>query len=221
VTDHSLPDDALREAFRSRAEASAASVSDEDRERVWLAVTGELDAPARRAIVGRMATDPALAEAWRVALELWSAAHEGAAATSAPASDSRMWPVWRIAAAAVVVLALAGTFVVLRDRATGDVVRDRPSVTIESQLAAGALLPRDDFRLRWTPALEGSRYDARVTTEDLRLITTAAELTTAELVVAPALLAGLPPGTRVLWQVDAILPDGSRISSATFVATLR
>ena len=77
------------------------------------------------------------------------------------------------------------------------------------------------FRLRWTPAPAGSRYDVRVTTEDLRVIATANDLVAAEFALEPGQLAGLVPGSRVLWQVDAVLPGGARVSSPTFVVTVR
>ena len=39
-------------------------------------------------------------------------------------------------------------------------------------------------------------------------------------VPAPA-LAGLPPGSRLYWQVTAVLADGTRVTSPTFSVLLR
>ena len=61
-----------------------------------------------------------------------------------------------------------------------------------------ATLPRDAFRLRWTPGPQDSRYQVRVTTEDLRVLTTVSDLTVPELVLDRELLSGVAPGARVL-----------------------
>lgn len=218
MSDGPTRDEALRDAFQSLAGSSAGACSAEDLERVWLAVTGQLDAGQRRMLVERMATDRALAEAWRVAAELWRLAQDGA--SDAPGRAARWRRVWPLAAAAVVVLAVAGSWLAIRERPDG-VVRDQPGVTIASLLDADATLTRDMFRLRWTPAPAGSRYDVRVTTEDLRVIATANDLVAAEFALEPGQLAGLVPGSRVLWQVDAVLSGGARVSSPTFVVTVR
>jgi hypothetical protein len=60
----------------------------------------------------------------------------------------------------------------------------------------------------------------RVTTEDLRVLATAADLTAPEFAVEPAVLAGLPAGARVFWQVDVSLPNGERRTSSTFITRL-
>jgi hypothetical protein len=56
-----------------------------------------------------------------------------------------------------------------------------------------------------------------VTTEDLRVLATAADLMTAEFTVEPAVLAELPGGAGVLWQIETSLPNGDRVTSPTFV----
>jgi len=213
-----MRDEALREAFQSLAGSAPGACPAEDLERVWLAVSGQLDVGERRALVERMATDRALAEAWRVASELWRLSQDGAVAAPRQAALSRrMWP---LAAAAAVLLAAGGSWLVMRDRAA-DVVREQPGVTITSLLGRDPTLAREMFRLRWTPAPAGSRYDVRVTTEDLRVIATASDLNAAEFMLEPDRLAALAPGARVLWQVDAVLPGGARVSSPTFVVMVR
>ena len=64
----------LREAFQALAETSARECAEGDVDRIWRAVSGELPAWERREIVDRMAGDPALAEAWRLAQELHATA---------------------------------------------------------------------------------------------------------------------------------------------------
>jgi hypothetical protein len=61
----------------------------------------------------------------------------------------------------------------------------------------------------------------RVTTEDLRLITSVSDLGVPELVVDPSLLSSLAPGARLLWQVEATPPGGGSVSSQTFIARVQ
>ena len=61
----------------------------------------------------------------------------------------------------------------------------------------------------------------RVTSDDLQVLATAADLTVPEIVVDPSALAALPAGAGVLWQVDVSLPTGERITSPTFVNRIR
>src|SRR4029453_43606 len=66
-------DETLQEGFRSLAELPNEELSDETREQVWRAVSGQLPTAERRALIDRPATDAACAEAWRVAHEMWLA----------------------------------------------------------------------------------------------------------------------------------------------------
>jgi hypothetical protein len=211
----------LRAAFQALGESAAGPCPEADLERVWLAVSGELPAAERRALVERMATDRALAEAWRVAAELWRASQEKAAPEAETQAPRWAWSLGWVAAAAALVVVVGGTAVLWRGGPGGDVLRDQAPVAIESLVPAGTALPRDDFRLRWTPGPEGSRYEVRVTSEDLRLLATATGLMAAEFVVVPAQLVDVGPGARVLWQVDLVLPDGGRVASQTFVMAVR
>ena len=106
------------------------------------------------------------------------------------------------------------------NRPPGDEFRDPGGYKIES-LVPSETLSRETFRLRWTPGPQGSRYQVRVTTEDLRVLATAEDLTVPEYLVEPDRLASLSPGARVLWQVDVVLPSGERASSQTFVARVK
>ena len=234
-------DEQLRAAFRSQPDADAAPLPDDVQEQIWLAVSGDLDPDQRRALVDRTASDPAAAEVWRVASALWQARQEegedvrqeGELDAAPRAGQTRAVPVvprptrpwasswtspWLAAAAALV---LVSAVVTLQYRRAGDEFRLAPDAAIESLVADDASLPRDDFRLRWTAGPEGARYRLRVTTEDLGVLATAAELTTPEFRVDPAALADLPPGTTVLWQVEMSLPTGQAISSRTFDARVR
>jgi hypothetical protein len=219
VTEPRRSDERLAEAFQALADTQGAEVPEDLRERIWLAVSGTLPPEERREVIERTVTDPAAAEAWRVASEMWRASQESVAggdAAQAPRPAGRWAPRW-LAAAAVLVLGAAIGVVSLLNREPGDEFRASPGFVVESLLPAEAALPRDAFRLRWTPGPEGSRYRVRVTTEDLRVLATAADLTDAQFAVDPAVLAGLPVNGNVFWQVDVSLPNGQRLTSPTFI----
>ena len=223
VTELRGSDQRVAEAFRALGDTSDTEVPEDLRERIWLAVSGVLPPEERRELVERTATDPACAEAWRVAHEMWQASQAAAAAAVAPAAVAPArairWTSPWLAAAAVLLLGTVG-LVTLRYQTAGDEFRASPGYVVESLVPADVALPRDGFRLRWTPGPEGSRYEVRLTTEDLRVLATAVGLAAPELVVEPASLSSLPSGASVLWQVDASLPNGERVTSSTFITRL-
>lgn len=213
MTDRDAADERLREAFQALGDTSRAEPSAEELDRIWRAVSGDLPAAERRELVDRMAADPALAYAWRVAHELRRAESlEKGAETRAV----RFWtPSW-MAAAAVLLIGIAIGVVFQLSPSPGDTFRDADTYVIESLVQPETTLPRDAFRLRWTPGPQDSRYQVRVTTEDLRVLTTISDLAEPEVVLESAVLSSVAPGARVLWQVDATLPGGENVSSETF-----
>jgi hypothetical protein len=218
VTEHEESDEALRKAFQALGETAREETSPADLDLVWRAVSGELPAPERRQLVERLATEPALAESWRVADELWRAAPASNRATTRQA-----WflaPSW-LAAAAVLVIGIAAGLVYQRSAPSDNTLRSSEEYRIESLVPREASLPRDAFRLRWTAGPAGSRYAVRVTTEDLRVLATASDLAVPELGVESAQLSSVTSGARVFWQVDVTLPGGERVSSQTFVVQLQ
>ncbi|AMY09085.1 hypothetical protein LuPra_02296 [Luteitalea pratensis] len=223
MTETRRSDERLADVFRAIEDSSAVAVSDSDRERIWLAISGELPPEERRALVDQMATTPAYAEAWRVAHEMWRASQ----GTAAEAADTpvrhypRRWTAPWVAAAAVLLVGTTIGLVSLREQQSVDKFRSSPGYVIESRVPDAGALPREAFRLQWAAGPEGSRYRVRVTTEDLVVLATAADLAAAEFSVAATQLSELPPGTTVLWQVDAYLPDGERVTSRTFVTHVR
>jgi hypothetical protein len=212
VTERHATNDRLRQAFHELAETTTAECSPEDLARIWRALDGDMPPEERRLMVERLAIEPALAEAWRLAYQL----RQGVAGATV---ESPAW--WRrptswLAAAAVALLAVTvGLIVPNRDRVSDDAMRDA-GVTRVEPLPSTDTLPRDGFRLRWTAGPAGSRYDVRVTTEDLRLLANVTGLTQPEVLIDPRLLQDVPSGARVFWQVDVILSTGVREASRTF-----
>jgi hypothetical protein len=211
-------DERLRRSFQMRADATAPACSPEDLDQVWHAVRGELPAAERRTLIERLAVDATLAEAWRVAHAMrrddsWKSA--SGSQRYAPAAGR-----W-LATAAAALLAVSVVFMVSRlDRPNGDTVRAPVGTRIESLVTSDAL-PRDAFRLRWSAGPVGSRYQVRVTTEDLDMLTTIANLAEPEVTIDRAALAELKPGTRLFWQVEATWPGGGRAASPTFTARVQ
>jgi hypothetical protein len=206
-------DERLRDAFRGLAATTPERCSEDELDRVWRAVSGDLPAEERRTLVDRVASNPAYAEAWRVAHELHRIAHEGVPAVAA---TPRSWsPAWLGLAAALVAGVGFGLFQI--QRAPADSFRTQPRYAVDSAIPSDATLPRDAFVLRWTPGPEGSRYQVRVTTEDLRVLVSESDVRSPEFRVPPDALENLSPGSRILWQVVASVPGGEQISSQTFV----
>ena len=145
MTERRAADETLREAFQALGETSGGQCSEEDLERIWQAVAGELPAAERRELVDRMATDPACAEAWRVADALWHAS-QGEDATAAERHVRSWTPSWLAAAAAVVLLGVAIGLVPWLNRPPGDEFRDPGGYEVES------LVPSDTASSRNVPA---------------------------------------------------------------------
>jgi hypothetical protein len=213
-------DEALRQAFQAMAESSGGACRTADLDRIAAALRCELPADERRALVERLAIDPAFAEAWRVA---WAFHRDRVAEADARVESPRSASVsisWLATAAAVLLLMSMVSIVSRGDRSGGDTMRGG-GARIESLIADDAAMPRDAFRLRWNPGPSGSRYQVRVTAEDLQVLATIANLVEPEVTIDPAALAALQPGARVFWQVEATLRGGERATSQTFVTRIR
>ena len=222
MTETRGPDRRLADAFQAIEDSSGSALPDDLRDRIWLAVSGVLPPEQRRELVDMTARDPACAEAWRVANEMWRAS-QGIASDTEPGvtpSRARRWTASWLAAAAVLLVGTTVGLVTLRDRRAGDEFRTATEFVVESLVAETESLPRESFRLRWAPGPAGSRYRIRVTTDDLTLIAMA-DIDEAEFRVAPTLLSRVPEGAVVLWQVEAHLPDGQRVTSPTFGTGVR
>ena len=202
----------LREAFADRRPGAAGGGDRPDPSAVWDAVAGTGDAAERGALLDRTADDPELALEWRLARELQHALGsdraEGAATTSGPR--------WRgaVALAAALVLAVTGAFLLLRPDSPSP-YRDGEEPAVVLLLADGAALPIAGPRLRWRGP-EGASYDLSVVRQaDLVEIHRAEGVTASEAEIPRAALADLADGDVLLWRVEALLTDGSRVASTT------
>jgi hypothetical protein len=104
------------------------------------------------------------------------------------------------------------------DPLSGAEYRDEPAAGgILSGVADDSVLSRDQFLLTWTEGPAGTKYAVEVMTEDLRTLHVSSDLDTARFLVPPEVLARVPDLSRVLWRIEATMPDGRVERSRTFV----
>lgn len=174
--------------------------------RLWAAVRLELPAEERRRIVQHLAVCTACAEDWRVTWKL-SQEQQGTEAPSngelIPGPWTRIQEAWpQVAAAALVVLAV-GTGGFVFHKAPESSFRGHSEQTAqqaEGVTPDGAVLPRDEFVLRW-PATEGAEYELLVMTESGVRLATKSGLRESEFRVPLEKLGEVPSGTQLHWHV--------------------
>ncbi|MFP2960477.1 hypothetical protein ACLEPN_22305, partial [Myxococcus sp. 1LA] len=172
----------------------------------------------------------------RLANELSRAASEAAPPVSPGADSSRArrgdsgtrqtrrfrfaWsqPLWGVAATAALALIVVG--VVMREPPEESRLRGGDPSALVSQVPEAVPLKRDDCVLRWRGGPDGTRWSVRLSTEDLSWVHRVDSLEAREYRVPTEVLAPLKSGTKLLWQVEARLPDGQVLRGATFVNRL-
>lgn len=236
--------DRLRRAFISPAERPRAQTCTLESERLVAAVRLELPVGERREVLDHVAVCATCAEDWRIAAcmwreeQAWNVEHEEPNEHEATSSRVVEGP-WlhrvqhhvaaAAAVAAVAVVVAVGVRVIapaggggsdLAGPGAAPVTRGTAGYRPASTLPEDATLPRDAFRLSWTAGPQGTRYDLWVIDEGAPLgenLVYAEGLERAEYQVPPADLEVLDPETRLLWRVEAVLPDGTRKGSATHI----
>ena len=219
----------VHQALVAAADEAPPSATSPSPDRIWDAVRGQLPSREAQDVIDAALRDPAAYAELRMALalaaELDAIGLEALApAVSAKSSRSvrtRRWGVLAFAIAAALLAALT-----LRSQGEPPVAshgadyRDSTTPSLGSDLEPGHPLPRDAFELRWD-AVPGAHYTISVSTESARLVTHRRGLREPSLTVPAAKLTDLPRGTRLLWRVEAVLEDGTREHSPTFVVTLQ
>lgn len=210
----------LRRAFVSRTHEPPPSAECPSPDRLWESAVAALPTEEARRIVDHTAACPGCAAAWRLAREM------GAEETS-----SVVRPVWdgagsarwtRFAAAALAALTLTGLVLhLMRPRPVeSPAYRVSEQQDIRSLVSAGEALPRSSCVLRWAAGLPGAHYTVHVTDEDLNGVADGRDLDREQFIVPEKALGALPAGSKLLWRVEAFLPDGRRRASPTFVNRL-
>jgi hypothetical protein len=206
----------LRRAFAAPFRTAHESRDCPPSERLWESARGSLDRQEDDEIIRHVGECSACAAAWRAAREL--TAGEVAPAVSRTRLATRLS--WVAAAAAVVLVALIwipGTF----EREEGPpAFRAWEGEWLQPTFEESAALPGERCVLRWVEGPEGTTYEVRVTTEDLRVLAVGRDLDRAEFHVPGESIAELPPGSSIVWQVTARLPAGRTVESSSFVTPL-
>jgi Putative zinc-finger len=127
------------------------------------------------------------------------------------------WRPWSLAAAVAVVVGGLALWWTARGPARVEYREGEPA-RIRSLVGPEEALPRSRFLLRWETDedLAGARFDVWVTTATLDPVFEKHGLTAPALLVPGPALAGLRPGTKLYWQVEAVSPAGDRLRSPTF-----
>jgi hypothetical protein len=187
-------------------------------DRIWRAVQRELPLAERLEIIDHLGECPACAESWQLAAEL--AGGQTTAAIAHPRFSAIVNRSMYLPIAATLLLALAG--IVYMTRAPVSPIEREPLAgVLETRVAEGAVLPRDDFRLQWEAGPAGARYDVVLTTAGLEIVAEARGLETTAYRVPAERLEAVAAGTQLLFRVVAHAPDGTTLSSRTTAVSVR
>jgi hypothetical protein len=196
----------------------------------WAAAAGELSFEQVRALVDHGARCAQCAEAWRILADVRHAA-SGAAplAEDAPAlrplaGEIPARPRLRTRSflpIALSAMAAVGLWVVLRPPPHRPTPVERgtnagPTVHAESPSVQRA----GDAVLRWSEIPGATSYNVTVLTSDLVVVHQAVGVSGHELKL-PGGVTERAPGGGLLWNVDAVLPDGRTVASPTFELKLK
>jgi len=212
----------LRRVFTTIAETPGPGDHAPDSDRIWQAVRGELTATDIEGMADQASRSAETAAAWRLAAEL--SRDLDSQADDSVVSINRRRPVrWALglAAAAVVLIGLALPLYHSFSPNPTPTFRAIDEFEIATELKTGTALNRDSFELRWTPTGEQSLYEIVITDSRLAVLDRASFLEEPSYLVPSAALADLEDGEEVWWKIDATRPDGTRVSSPTFVTIVR
>lgn len=213
-----------------------------DPETLWSVMRGKADPDTVAEIVERLRDDPALREEWALAQSFADAAEreetetetgvnvvaralqseEAEGTASASAANAGSYRTWLVVAAVAAVVLL----VVLLTRKEPIDYQDDPRQMREGEADAiealvTGTLPRSSPVLRWSAVDDAKHYKLSVTTQALEPVFERAGLTKTELEIPADSLAPIPVGAKLLWRVEASMPDGTKRRSTTFTVELQ
>lgn len=218
--------DRLRAALATSGGAAGVTPACPDASRIWAAIAGKLAAEQAHDLVDHAATCPACALAWRLGREVAAAAAETKNGTETSprlgvvVPMRRRWA-WVAAAAAAVIMVAAAVPLLLERRGPPSEFRGEPLVAIVPLMEDGRAVSRDDCLLAWSPGPAGTRYSVWVATAGLDPIASAVGLDVSRYRVTAAALARVRPGETIVWRVEALLPDGGRITTRSLLLKIK
>lgn len=183
-------------------------------ETILRAVTGEGSRASARRLADHAATCEVCAAAWRVADVYCAEAGIPRVVALRRTAGSRQF--LALAAALAIAALIVPTAVRELGLSQPAPLRDGADTPLTSIGADGATLAADDAELRWTPAGPGARYTVRVSDGALNILAVVRGLHEPHYRIPAAAFAGTAPGSTILWQVEATLPDRTRRISETF-----
>ena len=199
----------IRQAFRN---ATGEAQTCPSSERLLASAMGELPGADNEKIILHLGDCPACAAAWRLADEL--------SERKVPVPLHRRWQV-QLAAAAILVAAVGLGYRYMAPGSESDAIyRTQEGDWLQSANPEEVLLPRDHAVLIWAPGPEGTFYDLQVMGEDLQPLVHRSRLTDNDYQVPLEVVADLPAGSMLYWQVVAYLPDGRTVESVSFMNRL-
>lgn len=211
VTSPQPDDEPLRDLFQAMPRTTPDEGECPRPEELWAAARGEADPRLARQVIDHTAICTSCAEDWRLARLLIARVPGSGARRPHSKMRAGRWA----AAAALVVGVLGGGWLFVQNRVGPSARRLPGAPTIESLLPEDTPISRDGPQLSWTGP-EGATYRLLVTDEHLRVLVSEAGLTSTEYRLPETIVAEIPGGTVLLWKLEASLPDGRRLSSATF-----
>jgi hypothetical protein len=183
-------------------------------ERIWDAVFGELPFAELRAITDHSVRCGDCSDALRLARELKLASAPQERAPARHSFRSSRWLIGVALAASVAGLVVVGTNQ-RRNAPEPELERGVAAPQIRSALAS-ARQSRTNLLLRWQAYPGATRYNVTLATADLQVLFQKSGLDATEVPVPAAATAGVAPGTRLVWRVEASLVDGRTVESPAF-----
>jgi hypothetical protein len=182
---------------------------------LWDAAAGALPFARSRALVEHASRCADCSEALRIARDVRAEAPAEAPA-ALPLRRRRELPVL----AGLGLAAAVGAFLVLRPASPDLATVERGMSAAGTSEALRALSPDhqhpDAVVLRWAAYPGAGSYNVTVLTPELQVLHRAVGVSEAELQIPAAALRQSGTARELLWNVDAVLPDGRTVGSPTF-----
>jgi len=187
----------------------------------WAAASGDLPFERLRSLVDHGAHCAQCAEAWRILADVRREAIAPAAeALPARVPLRRRPPMRALVPLGLSALVAAALVVSLRPPPPRPAPVERGNVGGTLRAESPDVQPVGRAVLRWSEVPGARTYDVTVLTPDLMVVHQAKGLSTRELRL-PDAVSERAVGTGLLWNVDAVLPDGRTVASPTFELQLK